>query len=150
MVLAITQPLPWMSLLCYVNNAGEHFQDHEEPSWKQLLLVGRPSRKREDQTYEQAFGKGALRVPETLLPHDSTCGDTKASSPARPELAWFSSAGRLGQLRQLGSAEPLPLFLKALRPRGRARQVRSQGRGFQASMCTGQTQTWPHSKQPGV
>lgn len=62
-VLAITQPLPWMSLLCYVNNAGEHLQDHEEHSWKQLLLGGRPSRKREEQTYEQAFGKGGAQSP---------------------------------------------------------------------------------------
>lgn len=29
---AITQPFPWMSLLCYVSNAWEHFWDHEKPS----------------------------------------------------------------------------------------------------------------------
>lgn len=29
---AVTQPLPWMSLLCCVNNAGEHFWEHEKPS----------------------------------------------------------------------------------------------------------------------
>lgn len=82
-VLAITQPFPWMSLLCYVNNAGEHFQDNEEPSGKQLLLVGRPRRKREDQTYEQAFGKRGIweeghSESQPTLPHDSACGDTKA------------------------------------------------------------------------
>ena len=62
-MLAITQPFPWVSLLCYVNNAREHFQDHEEPSGKQLPLVGRPRRKRDDQTYEQAFGKRDIQSP---------------------------------------------------------------------------------------
>lgn len=29
---AITQPFPWMSLLCCVSNAWEHFWDHAKPS----------------------------------------------------------------------------------------------------------------------
>ena len=96
-VLAITQPLPWMSLLCYVNNAGEHFQAHKEPPWKQLLLVGRPSRKREDQTYEQAFGKGGAQSPSRpCCPTIAPAVTPRPSSPARPEVEWFSSAERLG------------------------------------------------------
>lgn len=31
-VLAVTKPLPWMSLLCCVNSAGEHLQEQEKPS----------------------------------------------------------------------------------------------------------------------
>lgn len=33
---AVTQPLPWMSLLCCVNGAGEHL-GAEKPPWKRSL-----------------------------------------------------------------------------------------------------------------
>ena len=73
------------------------FQDHKEPSWKQLLLVGRPSRKREDQTYEQAFGKrGAQSPSRPCCPTIAPAVTPRPSGPTRPEVEWFSSAERLG------------------------------------------------------
>lgn len=78
---AITQPLPWMSLLCCVNNPGALLGGHEQLSLEAAAPWGwlRPRRKSQDQTYLQALGGGGSMSPSrAVLPHDSSCSDTKA------------------------------------------------------------------------
>lgn len=81
---AITQRLPWMSLLCCVNNAGEHLGDHEKPSLEVAASWGRPGRKRQDQTYVQVLGGCLVSPSQQCCPTIAAVVTPRPSCPASP------------------------------------------------------------------
>ena len=82
---AITQPLPWMSLLCCcVSNAGERLWDHEKPSLEVAASWGRPGRKRQDQTYVQVLGGCSVSPGQQCCPTIAAVVTPRPSGPASP------------------------------------------------------------------